>query len=88
MTRAAVALDVTDKAQIAAAVAEAEAAYGGIDVLVNNAGYGYLAAVEEGDDAEIRDTVRHQLLRGGRHAEGRAARYAGPGDGAHREHRR
>ena len=50
----AVALDVTDRAQIAAAVAEAEAAFGGIDVLVNNAGYGYLAAVEEGDDAEIR----------------------------------
>ena len=50
----AVALDVTDKAQITAAVEAAHAAYGGIDVLVNNAGYGYLAAVEEGDDAEVR----------------------------------
>lgn len=36
----AVALDVTDRAQIAAAVAAAEEAFGGIDVLVNNAGYG------------------------------------------------
>jgi NAD(P)-dependent dehydrogenase (short-subunit alcohol dehydrogenase family) len=50
----AVALDVTDTAQIAAAVAAADAAFGGIDVLVNNAGYGYMSAVEEGDDAEVR----------------------------------
>lgn len=50
----AVALDVTDKEQIAAAVAAADDAFGGIDVLVNNAGYGYMSAVEEGDDAEVR----------------------------------
>lgn len=48
------ALDVTDPAQIAAAVAEAEAAFGGVDVLVNNAGYGYRAAVEEGADDDVR----------------------------------
>lgn len=50
----AVALDVTDRAQIAAAVAAAEDAFGGIDVLVNNAGYGYMAALEEGEDDEVR----------------------------------
>ncbi|GAA1758965.1 oxidoreductase [Nocardioides hankookensis] len=50
----AVPLDVTDRAQIDAAVAAAYDAFGGIDVLVNNAGYGYLSAVEEGDDAEVR----------------------------------
>ena len=50
----AVALDVTDRAQVDRAVAEAQAAFGGLDVLVNNAGHGYLAAVEEGDDAEVR----------------------------------
>ena len=50
----AVALDVTDTAQIANAVAAADEAFGGIDVLVNNAGYGYMSAVEEGDDAEVR----------------------------------
>ncbi|MGW3288882.1 oxidoreductase [Streptomyces sp. NPDC001002] len=48
------ALDVTDPEQTAHAVAEAEAAFGRIDVLVNNAGYGYLAAVEEGEDDEVR----------------------------------
>ena len=50
----AVALDVTDSGQIGAAVKAADDAFGGIDVLVNNAGYGYMSAVEEGDDAEVR----------------------------------
>jgi NAD(P)-dependent dehydrogenase (short-subunit alcohol dehydrogenase family) len=50
----AVGLDVTDGEQIAAAVAAADEAFGGIDVLVNNAGHGYLSAVEEGEDAEVR----------------------------------
>ena len=47
-------LDVTDPAQVSTAVASAEASFGPIDVLVNNAGIGYFAAVEEGEDAEIR----------------------------------
>ncbi len=47
-------LDVTDRTAIDAAVAACDEAFGGIDVLVNNAGYGYLSAVEEGDDAEVR----------------------------------
>ena len=50
----AVSLDVTDSGQIGAAVKAADDAFGGIDVLVNNAGYGYMSAVEEGDDAEVR----------------------------------
>jgi len=53
-------LDVTDKEQISSAVQQAQARFGGIDVLVNNAGYGYRAAVEEADDADIRqlfDTI-------------------------------
>jgi len=47
-------LDVTDSAQIDEAVKKAEAAFGKIDVLVNNAGFGYMAAVEEGEDDEVR----------------------------------
>jgi NAD(P)-dependent dehydrogenase (short-subunit alcohol dehydrogenase family) len=50
----AIALDVTDRAQLEHAVAQAESKFGAIDVLVNNAGYGYNAAVEEGDDGEVR----------------------------------
>ncbi len=50
----AVALDVTDSDQIADAVSAAGQAFGGIDVLVNNAGHGYLSAVEEGEDTEVR----------------------------------
>jgi len=47
-------LDVTDKAAITEAVKEAESRFGQIDVLVNNAGYGYLAAIEEGEDEAVR----------------------------------
>ena len=48
-------LDVTKATQIAAAVTAAQAHFGRIDVLVNNAGYGYQASVEEGEDAQIRE---------------------------------
>lgn len=50
----AAALDVTHPAQVASAVRQAIERFGQIDVLVNNAGYGYRAAVEEGDDADVR----------------------------------
>jgi NAD(P)-dependent dehydrogenase (short-subunit alcohol dehydrogenase family) len=46
-------LDVTDHDQVRAVAGEAEARFGGVDVLVNNAGYGYRAAVEEGDEADV-----------------------------------
>lgn len=47
-------LDVTDRTTIAQVVGEAERRFGRIDVLVNAAGYGYLAAIEEGEDSGIR----------------------------------
>jgi NAD(P)-dependent dehydrogenase (short-subunit alcohol dehydrogenase family) len=48
------ALDVEKQPQIEASVKAAQRRFGRIDVLVNNAGYGYLAAIEEGDDEDIR----------------------------------
>lgn len=48
------ALDVTKPASIAAAIADAESAFGQIDVFVNNAGYGVIGAVEEVSPAEYR----------------------------------
>lgn len=48
-TAIALELDVTDEAQVARAVAISEERFGGIDVLVNNAGYGYVSSIEEGD---------------------------------------
>ena len=50
----AVGLDVTNASQIETAVADARRAFGRIDVLVNNAGYGYQSSVEEGEETEIR----------------------------------
>jgi NAD(P)-dependent dehydrogenase (short-subunit alcohol dehydrogenase family) len=48
------ALDITKPHQIASVVSQAESYFGSIDVLVNNAGVGYLAAVEEGEEEAIR----------------------------------
>ncbi|MGI4813441.1 MAG: oxidoreductase [Janthinobacterium lividum] len=47
------AVDVTDSQTITNAVKIAEENFGSIDVLVNNAGYGYRAAVEEGDEGDV-----------------------------------
>jgi len=47
-------LDVTNRKQIADVVAQSKQKFGRIDALVNNAGYGYLAAIEEGEDDAVR----------------------------------
>ncbi|HZU54977.1 MAG TPA: SDR family oxidoreductase [Actinocrinis sp.] len=44
--------DVTDDDSVRAAIAEVVAVFGGIDVLVNNAGVGAIGTVEDNDDAE------------------------------------
>ncbi len=47
-------LDLEKADQISDAVAKALHHFGRIDVLVNNAGYGYLAAIEEGENEAVR----------------------------------
>ena len=47
-------LDVTDEGQVQKAVRAAEEHFGGIDVLVNNAGRGWYGSIEGMDDADVR----------------------------------
>jgi NAD(P)-dependent dehydrogenase (short-subunit alcohol dehydrogenase family) len=47
-------LDVTNEANAQKVTQQAIATFGKIDVLVNNAGFGLLSAVEEATDAEVR----------------------------------
>jgi len=49
-----IALDVTQPGAAAQAVALAEGAFGGLDVLVNNAGFGFIGAIEEAEPSEYR----------------------------------
>ncbi|MBC7867296.1 MAG: SDR family NAD(P)-dependent oxidoreductase, partial [Gloeobacteraceae cyanobacterium ES-bin-316] len=53
-TALAVRLDVTVAAEITAAADTVVQHFGQIDVLVNNAGIGYFAAVEESEDEQVR----------------------------------
>lgn len=55
-------LDLVDEAAVEAAVAETLQRFGRIDVVVNNAGYGYLAAVEETTTADIRRMLDVQVI--------------------------
>ena len=49
-----VTMDVTNEAQVKAAVAEGLLRFGKIDVIINNAGYGIVTAIEEATDAEVK----------------------------------
>ncbi|MET9241181.1 oxidoreductase [Nonomuraea sp. NPDC003709] len=58
----AVALDVTDAAAAARAVKEATDAFGSLDVVVNNAGYGNSAPIEEMAEDDFRAQIETNLF--------------------------
>ncbi len=54
--------DLADAAQVDTAIRQTTERFGRLDVVVNNAGYGYLAAVEETADADIRQMLDVQVV--------------------------
>ena len=57
-----IALDVTDKAAVDAAVAQAHEHFGRLDVVVNNAGYGLFGTVEEVSEEQARAQIETNLF--------------------------
>lgn len=55
-------LDVNDREQCFAAVKQADEYFGGIDVLINNAGYGLFGAIEETTEQEARDQMETNVF--------------------------
>ena len=55
-------LDVTDRDADFAAVARAHEHFGGLDVVVNNAGYGLFGAIEEISEREARDQLETNVF--------------------------
>ncbi|MEU8393608.1 SDR family NAD(P)-dependent oxidoreductase [Nonomuraea sp. NPDC048892] len=55
-------LDVTDRAAVFATVKQAKEHFGRLDVIVNNAGYAQIGAVEELTERELRDQLETNLF--------------------------
>ena len=55
-------VDLRDDRAVRDAVGQTVERFGGLDVVVNNAGYGFLAAVEETSDREVRDMLDVQVV--------------------------
>ena len=54
-------VSITDVAAVEGAIATTTSRFGAIDVIVNNAGYGYLGAVEETSDADVKRMLDVQV---------------------------
>jgi NAD(P)-dependent dehydrogenase (short-subunit alcohol dehydrogenase family) len=59
---AAIALDVTDRAAVGAAIHQAHANFGRLDVVINNAGYGLFGTIEEVSETEARAQIETNLF--------------------------
>ncbi len=59
---AAITLDVTSRVAVGAAIREAHARFGRLDVVVNNAGYGLFGTIEEINEAEARAQMETNLF--------------------------
>ncbi|MGH3790056.1 MAG: SDR family NAD(P)-dependent oxidoreductase, partial [Pseudonocardiaceae bacterium] len=57
-----IALDVTDRAAVFAAVDRAAEAFDGLDVVVNNAGYGLFGMIEETTEEQARAQIETNLF--------------------------
>jgi len=57
-----VVLDITDEHQIQHVIAEVISKYGRIDVLVNNAGVGFVGAIEEASNEETRVVMEENFF--------------------------
>ncbi|WP_174292575.1 SDR family oxidoreductase [Sphingomonas bacterium] len=56
------ALDVTDRAAVFAAIGQAHERFGRLDVVVNNAGYGLFGTIEEVSEADARAQIETNLF--------------------------
>jgi NAD(P)-dependent dehydrogenase (short-subunit alcohol dehydrogenase family) len=55
-------LDVTNKSQVDAAIAQAHTRFGRLDVVINNAGYGLFGTIEEISEQEARAQIETNLF--------------------------
>ena len=67
------ALDVTDESAAESAVKAAIGAFGSLEVVINNAGYGNLSSVEDTPMSDFRAQIENESLRDDHRDEGRSS---------------
>ncbi len=75
------ACDVTDDASVRAAFDRIVEAFGGVDIVVSNAGAAWQGRIGEVDDATLRQELRAEFLRSSARRAERGAHHAGAGHG-------
>ncbi|RZJ86391.1 MAG: SDR family NAD(P)-dependent oxidoreductase [Chryseobacterium sp.] len=57
-----ISLDLTDETSVASMITDLKSRYSGIDVLINNAGFGFAGAIEEAQQDEVAQVIELNLL--------------------------